>query len=1695
MMRREDSLHAWWSRLRHQGLLLSPVVLVDRFPTMPAGLSWQKGQTLRDAYTRFRAQTAPTDANGKDRLEERPVLEWVDALFGTCLGHQNGRLAKSNNIPENLRTMVRIGNRTESLRPHRVLFADDTKSRAALIIAADTSTQVGRGRGRNAYARFLELLRGTGSRLGLLTNGRQFRLVYAGLDFESWCEWEAERWFEDEDGADELAGLRLLLAPDSVKPGDSGSPFLLEAIEESRKRQADLSSVLRENVRQAIEFLMEEVSAENRANAELLEPVRAGAHAPLSDREVLDALYQAGVRVVMRLAVSLFAESRGLLPVNDPVFAQSYGVRSLYELLEEGVRDDGGAHNLHEMRAAWSRLTALFRLIHNGSPHGGFTLRAYGGTLFRPGREDDSDPVLRALHVLEQHLPVSDATVRDVLRKLLRGPLPVVRGRQKTFVEGPVDYTQLRTEFIGLIYQGLLDYRLKRADEGEGPQVFLNIGREPVLPLVRLETMLHQDPKGLKDLLTKLRKEKVTASVSSQDEKEEAEEEPGEEEEPEESAEETVVEPVIEETQEESPVSEDHRDAWQRALDWARQAVVVAGLAPKQRKNETDREHQKRTDEKAKKLIKHVVAKGEFYLVRAGNTRKGTGTFYTRPQLAVPTVHRTLEPLCYEKSGTVPSEGGTTETGLSPISVLIPKKPEEILALKVCDPACGSGSFSVAALHYLTDALYAALCHHCGLDDPQRAKTITLPYGRPRTGAADEEIVPFPPDDPQRGDQFEDRVKALLRRHVVERCIYGVDINPLAVEFARVSLWIETLDQDLPFTFLDHKIKVGNSLVGCWLDRVLDYPIKAWEREGGDGKDGDRTQRIEEFLKGPRIGGRRSVASGQKENDDSSPATGHRPQTTGRRSGDGVIKQEMRGLIEQRFRGQMALFQDDAVDIFHVVEQARADYEQLHQMALHDPEAREQFYREHIQNSPAVQRLKRAMDEWCAVWFWPMDEKSATCVPTPKSFHAVTSTQEAVLQRLSGMQRFFHWEIEFPDVFAGGRFGFDATLGNPPWEVMKPNSHEFFSEYDPIYRTYDKQAALRRQQELFAIDPAISEHWDEYCAGFKALSNWVQNVAEPFGVSLAKGKTGQGLAELWTEHRKKRKAAQFEHPFVYQGGADLNSYKLFLELSYSLLTANGRMGLIVPSGLYTDSGSGDLRVLFLEHSTWDWLFSFENRKKIFDIHSSFKFAPIIIDRQRTDAPLKAAFMVHDLDAWDRPDPAVFTLDRCLIPLFSPHSRSIPEVRTGLDLDICRKVYARSFRIGDTASGWEIEYGTEFHMTNDSKLFRPRDWWEARGHCPDSFGRWTGSDGHVALPLYQGAMIHQYDACYQMNIAGRGRDTKYEPCPSDYKVFRSQFLMAEETSREKYKSRLRVAFRAISRTTDQRTMISALITDFPCSDMLPILSVIRGDVVASCLVCSFLNTFVLDYVLRTRLGSAKITLAVLNDLPLALDNNPPASVARLILNAARLTLIHRRFAPEWLRLHHLYPGLHATEWKHWWAVTEADRLRLRVEIDALCADLYGLNPDDFDWIVRNDPTDPKGFWRVDKQLPYEQRLTGLAARAFHALKEGKWSAETVGELTNDQFFELLGIPELTSESAAKKKGHDRPLIYNRDGCHRWQPELFPEDDPRHGYTWSDCHNDAVAVLGSEEAVRAYVEGYTSEPKKVKRDHDAACDMLF
>ena len=152
-MSQEDKAHAWWSRLRHQGLLLSPVVLLDRYPSAPERASYPATARLRDANIRF---VSTSEARkGDAEIEQAAALAWVDHLLEQYLGHRWGRLAKQGAIPEKLSAVVRIGTRSDTIKPHRVVYADANATVPALLVMADTSATVGRGRGRTKYAQFL----------------------------------------------------------------------------------------------------------------------------------------------------------------------------------------------------------------------------------------------------------------------------------------------------------------------------------------------------------------------------------------------------------------------------------------------------------------------------------------------------------------------------------------------------------------------------------------------------------------------------------------------------------------------------------------------------------------------------------------------------------------------------------------------------------------------------------------------------------------------------------------------------------------------------------------------------------------------------------------------------------------------------------------------------------------------------------------------------------------------------------------------------------------------------------------------------------------------------------------------------------------------------------------------------------------------------------------------------------------------------------------------------------------------------------------------------------------------------------------------------------------------------------------------------------------------------------------------------
>ncbi|MBD2426224.1 hypothetical protein [Phormidium sp. FACHB-1136] len=792
-----------------------------------------------------------------------------------------------------------------------------------------------------------------------------------------------------------------------------------------------------------------------------------------------------------------------------------------------------------------------------------------------------------------------------------------------------------------------------------------------------------------------------------------------------------------------------------------------------------------------------------------------------------------------------------------------------------------------------------------------------------------------------------------------------------------------------------------------------------------------------------------------------------------------VVKEELRELLAGGV--QLSMFENRLLQPPEQThDELQAAVEAIH-MAVLDPEEQAATYETAIRQKQTLQQLKWAFDCWCAVWFWQGNDIDLS--PTPMQFVDPSPEVRAAVERVAQEYQFFHWELEFPDVFcapsspqppsptrgeggvnlpspsqgeglgvrvnhSGVRVpGFDAIVGNPPWEIQKPNSKEFFSNIDPLYRTYGKQEALEYQRRYFEADPAIEESWLAYCARLKALSNWCKYVASAFGddeamgskFSLSRRKAeAEQLATEWRKQRAKRTGySDPEHPYRYQGSADINTYKMFLELGHALLREGGELGLIVPSGIYTDKGSTSLRRLFLNRCNWRWLYVFENRDGIFPaVDGRFKFCPVVVQKGGQTNAIKTRFMERDLNTWAQAEPDYLPYPREQVAQFSPYTYAILEIRSNRDLKILEKMYANGVLLGDDGpNGWGIQYAREFDMTNDSKLFPPRPKWEAQGYKADEYGHWLkgewresgvgsresgrgevpspsekresgvilSADGRemirvdevedVALPLYQGVMIQQFDFSRKGWVSGTGLRAIWRDIPFESKCLEPQFLIELENYSENSKNSrgLRVSFRDIARSTDERTFISSLIPDLPCGNKVPILSSISSTH-GNLELCSLANSFSFDFALRSRLGGTSLNYFIVAELPLA---RKIEQSLRLI--TAQVNFITPKFALDWLRLKQFAkPDM---RWQQLWAITPYERLRLRCILDAVVAELYGLDYEDFAWILQDcdhpvaqvcnntfaRSLEPKGFWRVDKEKDPEMRHTVLSLVAFHHLK--------------------------------------------------------------------------------------------------------------
>lgn len=558
-------------------------------------------------------------------------------------------------------------------------------------------------------AKFDRLLRHVRVPLGLLTNREELRLVYAPHG-----ESTGHLTFRLKDMA-EVGGRPILDAFVSLLSAhrffgglEDATPRAL--LEESRKRQANVTNELASQVFDALQVLLAAFQAAAERDPERFGQVFADA----LERED-DHIYRGLLTVMLRLVFLLFAEDRGLLPVEHPTYAEHLSVLGLFERLQE----DAGAHpdSMSQRYGAWGQLLVLFRAVFTGVDHGELHMPPRRGDLFDPHRYPFLEGVAAGASPL--HQPELQAEV--VVPTIDDGAVYAVLERLVVFEGHRLSYKALDVEQIGSVYEALMGYHVERMG---APAVRTKSGQWLTVEQI-LEVKPAQRAKWLK----------TEAGLTTAQAKQLAE--------------------AFSPARESPPPPPRGRGPGGGPTSTALDALL---------------DHAARAKDKTT-----ILAKPGQLILQPGAERRRTSSHYTPRSLSEPIVRRTLEPLL-ACMGDAPSS-------------------ERILELKICDPAMGSGAFLVEACRYLADQLVAAWT---------------------REGKLEDEAKRAPGEDPV----------LHARRLVAQRCLYGVDKNEAAVELAKLSLWLVTLAKDLPFTFLDHALRHGDSLVGLSFDQIRAFHWK-----------------------------------------------------------------------------------------------------------------------------------------------------------------------------------------------------------------------------------------------------------------------------------------------------------------------------------------------------------------------------------------------------------------------------------------------------------------------------------------------------------------------------------------------------------------------------------------------------------------------------------------------------------------------------------------------------------------------------------------------------------------------------------------------------------------------------------------------------------------------------------------------------
>lgn len=769
--------------------------------------------------------------------------------------------------------------------------------------------------------RLAALLRARDVPIGLVTDGRWWTLVWAPRGGTvATGTWDASLFGEEPESLAAFVALLERARFLGVPPPDTLGALFQESLE----RQEEVTETLGRQVRAAVELLVGALDALDAESGRML-------LAEVSD----DDLYDGVVTFMMRLVFLLFAEERRLLPSDDATYIDAYSVGQLVDQLESRAALAGEA-SLEHRTAAWHRLLALSRAVHQGVAHEDLRLPAYGGALFDPdrfpwleGRRAGEDPGAMPPRIDD----------RTVLRMLRAVQYVEVRGERRRLT-----FRALDVEQIGYVYEGLLELEARTSDDvvlllarpanGKRPK---NPAEVPLSDWVDASSSL--EPKQLAAWLadrTGLSAGRAAAVLTAE------------------------LDPLAE--------TELHR-ACGGDDELAKQIAPLAGAL--------------RTDADGRPML---ALPGSRY-VAASIRRLATGTHYTPRSLAEDVSANALEPLVYRP--------GPLETADRAAWKLRPSS--EILSLKVADIAMGSGAFLVAACRYLADRLLEAW------DDEGRADA-TRAIGR-RSG---------------RSHASDTEVEAVLldaRRLVTEHCLYGVDVNPLAVEMAKLSLWLVTMDRERPFGFLDDRLRCGDSLLGvCDVAQLETLHI--------DPAAGRKLHEVSLFDIANRI----------------------RP-----------LLQESADL-HRRITAQPVTTVRDVEHKHRLLADAEALTTTLGGMA------------DALTAEGLVAAGYRTADRRAA--FVALSDRVETSIAT-RDESELRMRASADLQRgrpaAMSERRPLHWPLEFPEVFADAADpGFDAIIGNPPFLGGKKISGALGDDYRRWLQTWDGRG-VRGSADLVAF--------------------------------------------------------------------------------------------------------------------------------------------------------------------------------------------------------------------------------------------------------------------------------------------------------------------------------------------------------------------------------------------------------------------------------------------------------------------------------------------------------------------------------------------------------------------------------------------------------------------------------------------------